>query len=258
MFLCAGIRKVKCSCFSHCVHGLCLLYHWALFKLDRLLAYDHSTKPMRLSTSSQLSLKILQVRIISVLRLSYWVCSVLNLVCTEFDLYWVVATPYTSTRRNFDLTGFDRFICQQIWAAQSFSRILFRFMYSPKLESKILWFAGVPYAPVNSPFNMKSTVTAANGDETTLLSPINSNIVYDVDDVSKAFFLLFLLVILGEGLSSAAITFADTAVLSYLGDDADQYYGERWSSEPVEVENTWKVPIESIILHLLPWKVSYT
>ncbi|CAG0890611.1 unnamed protein product [Cyprideis torosa] len=83
----------------------------------------------------------------------------------------------------------------------------------------------VPFAPATSPFNMKSSITDSTGEKFTLLSPINSNMVYDVDDVSKVFFLLFLLVVLGEGLSAPAITFADSAVLSYLGEDADQYYG---------------------------------
>lgn len=51
--------------------------------------------------------------------------------------------------------------------------------------------------------------------------------VYRTDDIHKAFFLLMLLVIIGEFFSAPAITLADSAVITLLGDNADQYGHQR-------------------------------
>ncbi|CAG2064010.1 unnamed protein product, partial [Timema podura] len=46
-------------------------------------------------------------------------------------------------------------------------------------------------------------------------------------DIQKAFFLLLLLVIIGEFFSAPAITLADSAVITLLGEDADRYGHQR-------------------------------
>ncbi|XP_066958533.1 major facilitator superfamily domain-containing protein 6 isoform X2 [Macrobrachium rosenbergii] len=65
------------------------------------------------------------------------------------------------------------------------------------------------------------------GAEEDWLSPPFSSIVYRSSDVHKVFFLLLLLVLLGEFFSSPAITLADSAVLTYLGEEADHYGRQR-------------------------------
>ncbi|XP_063878953.1 major facilitator superfamily domain-containing protein 6-like isoform X1 [Scylla paramamosain] len=66
-----------------------------------------------------------------------------------------------------------------------------------------------------------------HGAEEALLSPPFSSIVYKSSDVQKVFFLLLLVVVIGEFFSSPAITLADSAVLTYLGDEADHYGRQR-------------------------------
>lgn len=59
------------------------------------------------------------------------------------------------------------------------------------------------------------------------VSPLFSSIVYQTDDIQKAFFLLMLLVIIGEFFSAPAITLADSAVITLLGEDSDRYGHQR-------------------------------
>ncbi|XP_023311134.1 major facilitator superfamily domain-containing protein 6-A [Anoplophora glabripennis] len=59
------------------------------------------------------------------------------------------------------------------------------------------------------------------------VQPIISSIVYRTEDIQKAFFLLLLLVIIGEFFSAPAITLADSAVITLLGEDADTYGHQR-------------------------------
>lgn len=59
------------------------------------------------------------------------------------------------------------------------------------------------------------------------VSPLFSSIVYTTDDIQKAFFLLFLLIVIGEFFSAPAITLADSAVITLLGEDADKYGHQR-------------------------------
>lgn len=51
--------------------------------------------------------------------------------------------------------------------------------------------------------------------------------VYRTQDIEKAFFLLLLLVIIGEFFSAPAITLADSAVITLLGEDSDRYGHQR-------------------------------
>ncbi|XP_055372346.1 major facilitator superfamily domain-containing protein 6 [Condylostylus longicornis] len=59
------------------------------------------------------------------------------------------------------------------------------------------------------------------------VSPIFSTMVYRTPDIQKAFFLLLLLVLIGEFFAAPAITLADSAVITLLGDDADKYGHQR-------------------------------
>lgn len=47
------------------------------------------------------------------------------------------------------------------------------------------------------------------------------------DDIQKAFLLLLLLIIIGEFFAAPAITLADSAVITLLGEDADKYGHQR-------------------------------
>lgn len=76
----------------------------------------------------------------------------------------------------------------------------------------------------------RGVTNALNYDPTThynLVSPLFSSIVYRSEDIQKAFFLLLLLVIIGEFFSAPAITLADSAVITILGEDADRYGHQR-------------------------------
>lgn len=59
------------------------------------------------------------------------------------------------------------------------------------------------------------------------VTPMFSTIVYRLDDIKNVFFLLLLLISLGEFFSAPALTLADSATLSYLGDNTDQYGRQR-------------------------------
>lgn len=70
--------------------------------------------------------------------------------------------------------------------------------------------------PVNDALNYDAK---ANSDWVT---PLHSFIVYRTPDIQKTFFLLLLLVVIGEFFSAPAITLADSAVITLLGEDADR------------------------------------
>ncbi|KAJ8683655.1 hypothetical protein QAD02_019447 [Eretmocerus hayati] len=59
------------------------------------------------------------------------------------------------------------------------------------------------------------------------VKPKFSSIVYRLPDIQKAFFLQLLLVIVGEFFAAPAITLADSAVITLLGEDADRYGHQR-------------------------------
>lgn len=75
--------------------------------------------------------------------------------------------------------------------------------------------AGSPL-PVTDALNYDAK---ANADWVT---PLHSSIVYRTPDIQKTFFLLLLLVVIGEFFSAPAITLADSAVITLLGEDADR------------------------------------
>ncbi|XP_014233378.1 major facilitator superfamily domain-containing protein 6 isoform X2 [Trichogramma pretiosum] len=83
------------------------------------------------------------------------------------------------------------------------------------------------YSNGQSPMSVRY---AANYDEKVhkgWVKPIFSSIVYKLPDIQKTFFLLLLLVIVGEFFSAPAITLADSAVITLLGEDTDRYGHQR-------------------------------
>jgi len=60
-----------------------------------------------------------------------------------------------------------------------------------------------------------------------LVSPPMSAVVYRIQDIQSVFLVLLVLQVVGEFLSTPAITMADTATLGYLGDDAENYGRQR-------------------------------
>ncbi|KAF6198950.1 hypothetical protein GE061_006973 [Apolygus lucorum] len=85
------------------------------------------------------------------------------------------------------------------------------------------------FEPGISPLNIKD-IRLVNYDEKEQqgwVKPLFSSIVYRTQDIQKAFFLLLLLVIIGEFFAAPAITLADSAVITLLGEDADRYGHQR-------------------------------
>lgn len=78
-----------------------------------------------------------------------------------------------------------------------------------------------------SPRNVNFASNYKTRDHESWVQPIISSIVYRVQDIQKVFFLLLLLVIIGEFFSAPAITLADSAVITLLGEDADRYGHQR-------------------------------
>ncbi|XP_014771110.1 major facilitator superfamily domain-containing protein 6 [Octopus bimaculoides] len=60
-----------------------------------------------------------------------------------------------------------------------------------------------------------------------LVSPRFSTIVYREDQVQQVFFVLLVLIVVGEFFSAPAITLADSVTLAYLGDDVENYGRQR-------------------------------
>lgn len=81
--------------------------------------------------------------------------------------------------------------------------------------------------PGISPLKVTYAVNYDKKENKNWVSPSYSSQIFKKDDVSKVFFLLLLLVILGEAVSSPSIVLADTAVLSFLGDQAATRYGHQ-------------------------------
>ncbi|UYV77065.1 MFSD6 [Cordylochernes scorpioides] len=78
-----------------------------------------------------------------------------------------------------------------------------------------------------SPNSLEYTLNYDKEHHISYVSPPFSSIVYKWEDVQSVFFLLLLLVVLGEFFSAPAITLADSATLAYLGDDTDNYGRQR-------------------------------
>lgn len=67
----------------------------------------------------------------------------------------------------------------------------------------------------------------SNDKDNSYVSPPFSSMVYKREDVQEVFFLLLLLIVLGEFFSAPAITLADSATLCFLGDNIDNYGKQR-------------------------------
>ncbi|CAG9765197.1 unnamed protein product [Ceutorhynchus assimilis] len=78
-----------------------------------------------------------------------------------------------------------------------------------------------------SPVAVNYAANYREKDHSSWVKPIISTIVYKIADIQKAFFLLMLLVILGEFFAAPAVTLADSAVITLLGEDADSYSHQR-------------------------------
>ncbi|XP_067012148.2 major facilitator superfamily domain-containing protein 6 [Anabrus simplex] len=97
---------------------------------------------------------------------------------------------------------------------------------SPKLVRSIR--SPRPHIPVGqSPVTVRYASNYNEDEHKSWVSPLFSSIVYRTQDIEKAFFLLLLLVIIGEFFSAPAITLADSAVITLLGEDADLYGHQR-------------------------------
>lgn len=83
------------------------------------------------------------------------------------------------------------------------------------------------YHAGQSPVQVSYAQNYDNKEHKSWVQPIISSIVYRTEDIQKSFFLLLLLVIIGEFFSAPAITLADSAVITLLGEDADRYGHQR-------------------------------
>nr|XP_018918105.1 PREDICTED: major facilitator superfamily domain-containing protein 6 [Bemisia tabaci] len=81
--------------------------------------------------------------------------------------------------------------------------------------------------PGKSPLDVSYASNYNHEEQKNWVSPFFSSIVYRTQDINKAFFLLLLLVVIGEFFSAPAITLADSAVITLLGEDADRYGHQR-------------------------------
>lgn len=78
-----------------------------------------------------------------------------------------------------------------------------------------------------SPITVEYAVNYNKEKHSQFVTPMFSTIVYKLDDIKEVFFLLLLLISLGEFFSAPALTLADSATLSYLGDNTDLYGRQR-------------------------------
>ena len=69
--------------------------------------------------------------------------------------------------------------------------------------------------------------TNAQAHHKVWVSPRWNNEVFERDGVHKVFFLILLLIVIGEFFSSPAIAFADSAVINMLGDEHQDKYGSQ-------------------------------
>ncbi|XP_077483126.1 major facilitator superfamily domain-containing protein 6 jef [Amblyomma americanum] len=83
------------------------------------------------------------------------------------------------------------------------------------------------YVVGKSPNTVEYTLNYNQERHTSYISPPFSSIVYKYEDVQEVFFLLLLLIVLGEYFSAPAITLADSATLSHLGENMDNYGRQR-------------------------------
>lgn len=79
-----------------------------------------------------------------------------------------------------------------------------------------------PYKP-----DVSKIANVNSSDIKGLVFNMHSTVVYKQNEVNHAFFILLLLVVIGEFFSAPAITFADSVTLSFLGDDTQNYGRQR-------------------------------
>lgn len=78
-----------------------------------------------------------------------------------------------------------------------------------------------------SPITVEYAVNYNREKHSQFVTPMFSTIVYKLDDIKEVFFLLLLLISLGEFFSAPAITIADSITLSNLGENTDLYGRQR-------------------------------
>ncbi|XP_034828996.1 major facilitator superfamily domain-containing protein 6 [Maniola hyperantus] len=88
-------------------------------------------------------------------------------------------------------------------------------------------FRGPAAGRAGSPLPVSDAVNFRPEAQRDWVTPLHSYIVYSTPDIQKTFFLLLLLVVVGEFFSAPAITLADSAVITLLGEDADRYGHQR-------------------------------
>ena len=84
------------------------------------------------------------------------------------------------------------------------------------------------YVVGNSPYRINFNNTDKDYEKRSVwITPSFSNEVFEKSGVGKVFFLLLLVVIIGEFFSSPAIALADSAIITSLGEKQDQYGAQR-------------------------------
>ena len=78
-----------------------------------------------------------------------------------------------------------------------------------------------------SPITIEYTLNYNKDIHSSYVSPPFSTVVYKWNDVESVFFLLLLLIILGEFFSAPALTLADSVTLGYFGDNINNYGRQR-------------------------------
>lgn len=78
-----------------------------------------------------------------------------------------------------------------------------------------------------SPITVEYAINYNKEKHSQFVTPMFSTIVYKLDDIKEVFFLLLLLISLGEFFSAPALTLADSATLGYLGENTDLYGRQR-------------------------------
>ena len=84
------------------------------------------------------------------------------------------------------------------------------------------------YVVGTSPYRIYFNDSHKDYDKRSLwLTPTFSNEVFEKSGVDKVFFLLLLVVVIGEFFASPAIALADSAIITSLGEKQDQYGSQR-------------------------------
>ncbi|XP_023247454.1 major facilitator superfamily domain-containing protein 6 isoform X2 [Copidosoma floridanum] len=125
--------------------------------------------------------------------------------------------PYTASTSKSEKFFKNRIILehQKVTAPQ---------LYLPRQRRQIRNFQ---YPTGQSPLSVTFAANYKGNKHKEWVKPQFSSIVYKLQDIQKTFFLLLLLVIVGEFFSAPAITLADSAVITLLGEDADRYGHQR-------------------------------